>query len=140
MFRHNPPLPKGEISLEQAREAVESGKQIQVMSDYYPEWATYNREDWVSLKDEVWACPQSNYHFRIAPEPKRVPLGPEDVLAWTQFRRIGTDNRLNYNDASSAGVWIPCEAFALWKTLMDEWERTDDSGRTWQPCWKEVEG
>jgi hypothetical protein len=79
-------------------------------------------------------------HNPPPPEPKRVPLGPEDVLHSTEFRTVPNANGCRYPHGPVAynGVYLG-GGFVAWNALMEEWERTDDSGRTWLPCWKEVQ-
>jgi len=139
-LRHNPPLPDGEITLDQAREAVKAGKPVEFRCDLSKTYVRYAPNLITPLSDRRWDLERANYHFRLAPEqkpkPKKVPLCAEDVLVTTQFRPIGTNARHGYYSVSSYGVYSDRSTSASFSMLMKAYERTDDSGRTWQPCWK----
>lgn len=79
--------------------------------------------------------------WRRKQQPKLVPLGPEDVLVTTQFRHENWHDkkeRVNASNINSRGIIMShSNTLYTWKELMDNWLRTDDSGKTWLPCSKE---
>jgi hypothetical protein len=76
-------------------------------------------------------------HNPPLPEPKKVPLTQEDVLVTTQFREKGAKPRSNYSHVTETGVcWWRFGSVTSFDVLMEGYERTDDSGRTWHGCWK----
>ena len=68
-LRHKPPPCGGEISLEQAREAVKAGKQVEWWCIDRVKWERLGG-DWADITASVWDCPDSDYRFRLAPEIK----------------------------------------------------------------------
>ena len=81
------------------------------------------------------------YLWRRKQQPKMIPLGPEDVLVTTQFRHENWHDkkeRVNASNINSRGIIMShSNTLYTWKELMDNWLRTDDSGKTWLPCSKE---
>ena len=85
----------------------------------------------------------TDYEYRIKPEPKRIPLGPEDVPPGSVLTL----------ECGMKGLWhsIVCccrtgvvVAFNSELKLRSFEELTDlnftisrDGGKTWSPCWKE---
>ena len=81
--------------------------------------------------------------WRIATETKRVPLGPEDFPPGTVVRKVGWTVWDAVIACTNVGVYAgvanqrhvkPVPYFQL-----TNHEKSTDFGKTWQPCWKEVE-
>ena len=91
--------------------------------------------------DFVWDWVMWDYN--IAPEPKRVPLGPEDVPPGSVVRANIGDGRgwcavgtvLQKTATVCTSIGFTTET---WEQLMAHWDISRDGGKTWQPCWKEA--
>lgn len=81
--------------------------------------------------------------WRIAPETKRVPLGPEDFPPGTVVRKVGWtvwDAVIAVTDVGVyAGVANQRHVKLVPYYALTNHERSTDFGKTWQPCWKESE-
>ena len=114
-------------------QAAKEGKQIEWKYLYSKCW---NR---TGLNIEWnWSC----HDYRIKPEPKRVPLGPEDIDLHRDLFRLNQQGRGERSTAHSVtagiGIWIAGASVAQsWNDLMEFWEISSDGGKTWRPCWKE---
>jgi hypothetical protein len=69
-------------------------------------------------------------------EREQVPLDEDDILVTTQFRLNGDNARLNYSYVDKCGVWWACGGVTGFRVLMEDYKRTDDSGKTWRSCSK----
>ena len=92
----------------------------------------------------VWDWLSNDY--RIKPEPKRVPLGPEDVPPGSVLRRAGQGCWSAVVGSYTEGVlfpYMPLDGpYPRYLNTFDElfsgnYEISRDGGRTWHPCWKE---
>lgn len=101
----------------------------------------FGDKNWTDTAEPDWNFSLGTY--RIKPEPKRVPLGPEDVVFGTLLKYKRSESIKGWATPVSVedcGVRIgSVAALVSWKDLMSEFEISRDSGKTWQPCWKEVE-
>jgi hypothetical protein len=97
--------------------------------------------DWFTPCNPQWDW--STHDYEVVPEPKRVPLGPEDVPPGSALRsRVWSPgNWSGVLSVSNCGVLIEGghEKARLVGFLeaMGAWEISRDGGKTWQPCWKE---
>ena len=111
---------------------------LQVWCNKKNEWRDRDRPD---MDCDPYAL------YRIKPELKtrRVPLSPEDITPGTAIRhpdwifvwrwamvRPGTVGVCSVGAQTDDAVWT-------WEQLMDRYEYSTDLGKTWKPCWKEVE-
>ena len=111
-------------------QAAKEGKQIEWKYLYSKCW---NR---TGLNIEWnWSC----HDYRIKPEPKRVPLGLEDIdLHRDLFRKKGFETVYMGMAVHPTGLTLAYSHFVVyWQELFEAWEISRDGGRTWQPCWKE---
>jgi hypothetical protein len=111
-------------------QAAERGEMIQI----------WDGGDWVDCPDPTWDWRRCDY--RIKPTPKRLPLGPEDVPPGSVVRRCGDPEWLwrGICPDSVNGILVRSTASHVsFKELMDNYIISRDGGKTWEPCWKEVE-
>lgn len=135
------PWPEAVDPYAELKAAHAAGKVIQYNcgSVSYPEWNDVREPAWGGNVNE----------YRIKPEPRRVPLGPEDVPPGSVFRR---DSKVMCQPIS----WLPeCMEFhdssrlfqVTWQEFADEnWQINRSIPLTgqwnpdaWEPCGKEVE-
>lgn len=93
----------------------------------------------IAPKDPIWDFQVMDY--RIKPKPKRVPLGPEDVPPGSVVRRLGTEHYCLVldNRPTCCTVYTGIMISASWQDLFGVYEISRDAGKTWSPCWKQVE-
>ena len=114
-------------------QAARDGLKVQKFPlGFDPDWKDDPKPNW------DW----SMWDFRIKPEPKRVPLGPDDVPPGSVIRK-GSPFWCSVMRVFSDGLGIMFYAkehppAVSYKELADAWEISRDGGKTWQPCWKEV--
>lgn len=86
------------------------------------------------------------FEYRIKPEKKRVPLGPDDVKPGAAFRRLEWGENLWCvvlgvgPESFMIQVGVDCYPNSI-KFLELCWQSdaqiSNDGGKTWQPCYKE---
>ena len=115
-------------------ESVIAGKPIEIeVSDYH------TPPNWIVLKcDPRWDWSEGSY--RRKPQPKMVPLGPEDVPPGSVFKLSEWQKGLHqtYFQVVSGGVVFSSSQTYLtgWVDLRNYWEISRDGGKTWQRCEK----
>lgn len=81
--------------------------------------------------------------LRIRPEKRKVPLGPEDVppgsVVRTCKQRVGWFSISVYPDSVVVFLGDGPEVVDYQLLQQHHWEISRDGGKTWGPCWKEVE-
>lgn len=81
-----------------------------------------------------------NHLYRIAPEPKRVPLGPDDIPPLCWVKAFGSYIMLVVG-VGNDGVFVQngaCENMKIiWGELQENCHYSTDR-KNWKPCWKEV--
>ena len=135
-WRRTPkPVPPGDLTYEQAVEHIKRHEPVQYYCGTFWRDSTANK-DWNS--DSLDRT--SAYRRKLI---KRVPLGPEDVKIGDWIRgdtnpcltagvlTVDDHNRAVFM-ASGAGV----VSYKLDSVM--SWSISRDSGKTWQPCWKEA--
>ena len=150
-FRLKPaPVPPGDLTWDEARELHEEGVSIQfcapghysALADECGAWDDVVSWFDCSGRNEIEAAA-----YRRKPQPKRVPLGPEDVPPGSVFR----NQHWGRSWSACLGAWteivglatVNADAPALaikrsYQALLDEgWQISRDGGKTWEPCWKE---
>lgn len=116
------PPPGTDVSVEDARELHKAGVKLEYFSE----------RSWLKAIYVV-----DGYKFRIAAEPRRVPLGPEDVRgAWIRFK-VNPSVEYSIHMITNNGVKAPGCDTLTWEWLMDNCEIIRPGG-DWLPCWKEV--
>lgn len=89
-----------------------------------------------------------NLEYRLAPEPKMVPLGPEDVPPGSVIRNLiwGEGAWVSINVSIDGISWVGIHRIgetahnyeASWQRLMEfGFEISRDGGKTWAKCEKE---
>lgn len=124
----------------EVEEGIKAGKKWQFKSKDQNDWPrSYAPDDLVKPK---WI---EQLDYRLVPEPKKIPLGPEDVPPGSIIG--GPTNHHNWCSV------IYCADFGIafvdsfpnickktFKALFDgSYQISTDSGKTWKPCYKEVE-
>jgi len=105
-----------------------------------------NGDVWVDTSGELpWS---SSLQFRIKPEPKTVPLGPEDVPPGSVIRGLlwGNHSWSSINVSDLGVIWIGIDRFPggvgnhemSWGRLMESGFEIKRPGEDWKPCKKEV--
>lgn len=139
------PDPKLADPYAELKKAQAEGKVIQISSfykGYNPEG--YGTEIWTDCMPQ-WA---ENRKYRVKPEPKWEPLGPEDVPPGSVFRHRNWSNRLWVQPVSiteKGVVWLRLFSdgthgsdFESWEALdLCNWQILRPSSTEWQPCRKE---
>lgn len=94
--------------------------------------------EWTLLAEPTFQYPPDRY--RIKPEPRRVPLGPEDVPPGSVFRwKTKTSSWVTALFVSQTSVWLATSGSGdawSYETLMEKAE-IKRPGSDWQPCSKE---
>ena len=97
--------------------------------------------DWVDSCPFVgWKDHPANY--RIKPEPKTVPLGPEDVPPGSVFRPVSFKENEYYNPLHVGMHMIILADTVLftrkWAQMHEDGWLIKRPGQDWQPCSKQV--
>ena len=127
-----------------AQETIDAGKLMVKYGEEWlktgkrPEWieGKYDPASWAFLAEPTWNWGKAQ--FRRRPEPKFVPLGPDDITPGAQFREVGQGGRWAYPDeAGRCGVIFKAGGWVSWGQLAEkfEWRTTDNP--VWRPCRKE---
>ena len=96
--------------------------------------------DWFTPCNPQWDW--STHDYEVVPEPKRVPLGPDDVPPGSVFRcrkwpRYPSGWWPGY--PADTSVHLACgHNIVSYPDLVGDWEISRDGGKTWLFCWKEV--
>lgn len=101
------------------------------------EYRYSNRGEWNKVKLPHWDF--AAFQFRVAPEPKRVPLGPEDFPPGTVVRvpLISEALWVAILFPTKDGLKLADGDFWSFQYLM-HWQRLLPGTTEWLPCWKEV--
>ncbi len=77
--------------------------------------------------------------YRIKPEPKRVPLGPEDVPPGSVLNGGNDDSEwLLIHSINRRELRLSDRNILTYEELSKCGYRIKRPGQDWQPCWKEV--
>ena len=73
--------------------------------------------------------------YRIKPEPKMIPLGPEDVPPGSAFRRVGDTQWWMASSVDQIQVNLGQNGWSTYETLQKCFE-IERPGEDWMPCHK----
>ena len=138
------PVPPGDLTWEEALECVNRGELLQRYCSHVGLWV----DSEANLTRDILSLSRG-LPYRRKPEPKRVPLGPEDVppgsiVRWAcqadaPFHSAGQSEVLMAIVSVTCVMAVRIEGCG-WRTfqeLHDHFEISRDGGKTWHGCWKE---
>lgn len=119
-------------------QAARDGKLIERRS-----WNANSLTGWYPAAEPTWDW--GLWDYRVKPEPRKVPLGPEDVppgslirwsdsheMSWCSVLRVDVPGKRIYIGGRS-------EYDTPESLFVDAASISRDGGQTWQPCWKEAQ-
>lgn len=114
-------------------QALADGKTIEMRSS--------SRDNvWVEWETVGWGNPPN--YYRIKPEPKTVPLGPEDVPPGSVFRPVSFKENEYYNPLHVGMHMISLADTVLftrkWAQMHEDGWLIKRPGQDWQPCSKQA--
>ena len=130
------PVPPGDLTMEQAQDLQKQRVELQ--------WMGAGKNTWVDQPPStaiwVWSIDRTAA-WRRKPEPKRVPLGPEDVPPGSLLRdpEWPAGSWRAVLGVGSSVIWYGGAAKTEFVALLNSGiEISRDGGETWEPCSKEA--
>lgn len=116
-----------------------AGKKLQHRYSGMASWEDCSVSD---TKQDPYCFIHGRECYRIKPEPRKVPLGPDDVPPGSVFRsKELPDGWIAPTSVSAgAGCYFHDEVVFRYKWAeLQEKQEIKRPGEDWQPCWKETE-